>query len=305
MPVINAADYSTIKSKVDGVFGTGSGQSGYGQTVTSPTVLPGQRQTAAQWIALRNDMVKARQHQTGTTVGTTTSTDGNNLVTVSSGTLISSALLSQYNNFANNLQTNKFAIAGVANYADEALTQAQRTTQWNGTITHRLTVSGASSGAGAAENIRFFFNAGGSIRFSGTISGYSESGVNQKGWTWDQMLQGMGTISFNWNSTTGATGTNTNIGWYNLTTSDQIIYTKNAPSGSYSANKYIINARRDAGSTSVIFTIQFQDLAVGNPNFDENVSGTLTSIVKNYRPSGSNVSVTALSATNDPTAILT
>lgn len=314
MTVISAADYSTIKSKVDSVFGAGSGVNGYGQLVTSPTVLPGQRQTASQWIALRNDMVKARQHQTGTNVGTSNSTDGNNLVTVQAGTLISSTLLAQYNNFANILQTNKFALAGVANYADEALVTATRTTAWNGTITHRLTVTGNSSAPASgdtgsstnnqAANLRFFFNAGGSIRITATISGFGESASGQKGWTWNQMLTTMGTVVFNYNSSTGATGTNTSIGWQNLTTSDQVVYSKPAPSGSYSSNLYRISARRDANSTSITFTIQFQDNAGPNPNFDENVTGTLTSSVRMWRPSGSNVSVLAPAATNDPTAIL-
>lgn len=299
MSVISAADYSTIKSKVDSVFGQGSGQSGYGQTVTSPSVQPGQRQTAAQWIALRNDMVRARQHQTGTTVGTTTSTDGNNLVVVASGTLISSALLSQYNNFANILITNRFALAGTNNYSDEPLVSSTRTTAWNGTITHVVTVTGNASGQGSAANMRYFFNAGGSIRFTASITGFNEASTNQKGWTWNNMLTTMGTVSFNFNSTTGATGTNTNIGWYGLNTTDLLIYTKPAPAGSYSTNQYTISARRDAGSTSVTFTIRFQDNAGPNPNIDENISGTLVSNVRNFRPSGSNVSVLAHSATND------
>jgi hypothetical protein len=301
MAVIQAADYSTIKSKVDAVFGAGSGQSGYGQTVTSPTVIPGQRQTASQWIALRNDMVKARQHQTGTAVGTSTSTDGNNLRSITAGTLISTALLSQYNNFANVLQTNKFEIAGTSNYSDEALTSSTRTTSWNGTLTHTIQVVGNTSGSGSAANMRYFFNAGGSIKFSATITGYNESGTNQKGWTWDQMLQGMGTVTFNYNATSAASGTGSGIGWYNLTTSDQVIYTKNAPAGSYSSNLYRISARRDASSTLIIFTIQFQDNAGTNPLIDENISGTLTSTVKNFRPSGSNVSVLAHTASNTTT----
>lgn len=298
MTVIQAADYSTIKSKVDAVFGVGSGQSGYGQTVTSPTVVAGQRQTAAQWIALRNDMVKARQHQTGVAVGTGTTTEGQNLRSIQAGTLISAALLSQYNNFANILQTDKFLIAGASNFSDEELVRSTRTTSWNGTLTHTVTITGNTGGSGSAANMRYFFNAGGSVRINATITGFNESGVNQKGWTWDQMLQGMGTISFNYNSTAGATGTGSSIGWYNLTTTDQIIFTKTAPSGSYSTNLYRISARRDASSTQVIFTIQFQDNAGANPNFDENITGTLTSIVKNYRPSGTNVSVLAHTAAN-------
>lgn len=301
MAVINAADYSTIKSKVDNIFGTGSGQSGYGQVVTSPTVVRGQRQTAAQWLALRNDMIKARQHQTGSAVGTSSSTDGNNLISINSGTLISNALLTQYNNFADVLTTNKFAIANGAqtNFsADESLVQSVRTTAWNGTIKHQITITGATAGDGSIANLRYFFNAGGTIRFTSTITGYSESSTNQKGWTWNQMLTGMGTISFNYNSTAGATGTGTSIGFNQLTTTDQTIFTKLAPSGNYSTNAYLIKASRSANSSSITFTIEFQDNAGANPNYDENITGTLSSFVKCNRPSGGNVSVLAHSAAN-------
>lgn len=301
MAVINAADYSTIKSKVDNIFGAGSGQSGYGQVITSPTVLRGQRQTAVQWVALRNDMVKARQHQTGSAVGTTTATDGNNLISITSGTLISAILLTQFNTFADILTTNKFALSGASNSSSEPLSSSTRTSQWNGTISHQVTITGSSSGDGSAANLRYFFNAGGSINFTATISGYGEAGTNQKGWAWNQMLSGMATVRFNYNSTAGSAGIGSAVGFYNLTTTNQVIFSRSGPSGNYSTNLYRILAKRNVSSTQITFLIEFQDNAGANPNNDENVSGTLVSAVTNTRPSGSNVSVLAHSSANDIT----
>jgi hypothetical protein len=76
---------------------------------------------------------------------------------------------------------------------------------------------------------------------------------------------------------------------------------KNAPSGSYAENRYYIYARRDAGSTQLILTIEFQDNDLGDqvglgPAVDENVDGTLNSVIGQFRPSGANVSVTGPTA---------
>jgi hypothetical protein len=86
-------------------------------------------------------------------------------------------------------------------------------------------------------------------------------------------------------------GTTYGIGWYDLSTSNQLIFNKAAPAGDYSANDYEVYARRDAGSTQLILTIQFKDDAGPNPNIDEDIDGSLQSLIRQVRPSGSNVSV--------------
>ena len=109
--IIEASDYATIKATADLVFGKSSGQSGYGQAVTSPNVTPGVAATAAQWLALRTDMVKARQHQTGVSVGTSNVTDGMNLLVPTSGDTITNELRNQFQLFANTITTNKQLVA--------------------------------------------------------------------------------------------------------------------------------------------------------------------------------------------------
>jgi hypothetical protein len=99
------------------------------------------------------------------------------------------------------------------------------------------------------------------------------------------------TLSTTVTGTASSAGTTYGIGWYDLSTSNQLIFNKAAPAGDYSANDYEVYARRDAGSTQLILTIQFKDDAGPNPNIDEDIDGDLQSLIRQVRPSGSNVSV--------------
>jgi hypothetical protein len=299
--VIEKADYDTIKAKVDLVFGTGSGQTGYGQTITSATPVSGAIIYAQNWIDLRNDMVKCRQHQTGASVGTGSATDGANLLLPAGGAQITEQLRNQFDLFANTITSNRFDI-GSAQYSSEGLVTGTRTTPWNGVLTHTVTISST------ADNMRYFFNAGGKIRISANRSGGSASSKNA---TWDTMFSQMGEFVMDYTSTTytGSSANGSSIGWFDLNTTDTLIGQKNAPSGSYADNVYYLYARRDAGLTQLILTIQFADLDQGlrypdgsprsndGTRIDENVDGTLNSVVSQYRPSGANVSVTGPTAT--------
>jgi hypothetical protein len=112
------------------------------------------------------------------------------------------------------------------------------------------------------------------------------------------MFTQMGEFVMNYTQTTytGASATGSSIGFDDLTTSDQLIGQKSAPSGSYAENRYYIYARKSSNSTQVILTIQFQDNDVGDTQTDENVTPTLNSIVSQYRPSGAKVSVASPTA---------
>jgi hypothetical protein len=107
------------------------------------------------------------------------------------------------------------------------------------------------------------------------------------------MFTTMGTIVMNHNTTTrsGTAGTTQNRGFYQLTSTNQEIF-RRVGSGNYSSNVYLINARSD-GAGNIFFNIQFNDNKGGNPNFDESVTGTLTSRLDLRRATGSNVSVAA------------
>lgn len=287
--LIQSTDFNSIRAVVDTVMGTGT--SGYGQTLSSADVAVGNQITALQWLNLRSDMVKARQHQIGSAVGSSTATDGRNLVIPASGAVITEAFRSQYSTFATTLNTNKYSIdtdSAGGQFSTEGLLTRTQSSAWNGTLTHTVTITGNTGGNGSAANMRYFFNAGGKIRVSANIT----TGTSKNN-DWNTMFTQMGEFVMNYTATsyTGSSATSYSIGWEDLNTSNQLIGEKAAPAGSYAENRYYVYARKSADSTQLILTMEYRDNDAGDPNFDEDVQPTLNSVVAMYRPSGSNVSV--------------
>ena len=282
--LIQYTDYNSIRTVVDSVMGTGS--TGYGQTLVSSDVSQGATITALQWFNLRTDMVKARQHQIGSAVGSSSATDGRNLVIPTSGLTITEALRAQFSTFATAIDTNKRTIdtdAVGGQFSAEGLVTGTRSSSWNGTLTNTVTITFSD-----ANHPRYYFNAGGKIRISANIT----TGTSKNN-TWNTMFTQMGEFVMDYTSTTytGSSAVGSGLGYDDLTTSNQVIGQKAAPSGSYAENLYVIRARKSVDNTQVILTIEFQDNDVGDTQTDEDVQPTLNSVIAQYRPSGSNVSV--------------
>ena len=288
--LIQNTDYNSIRTTVDGVLGTSI--SGYGQTLASSAVTTGSIITALQWLNLRADMVNAKQHQVGSAIGPSTATEGRNLVIPTSGSSITEALRSQYASMATSIFVNqrRVDLDGVGGQlADEDLLTRTQSSAWNGTLTHTVTITGAAGGSGAANNLQYFFNAGGKIRVSANITTGSS-----KNNTWNTMFTQMGEFQINYTATTytgSSASSASSVGFDDLTTSDQQIGTKAAPAGAYAENVYYLYARKSADNTQIVLTMQYQDNDAGDPNDDENVQPTLNTLVKQFRPSGSNVTV--------------
>jgi hypothetical protein len=295
--LILANDYNTIQSKIALIMGSGSGTTGYGQSLARSQVGQNDKISVTQWNNLRSDIVRCRQHQTGIPPGSKAPEDvgyvaGFDLPIPTTSKQVKESWRSAYLAMATDCDTNKLTAPPPASEATRAdlVSQQVRTTQWNGRITQTVTVTFPSADEG-----RYFFNTGGQIEISGDRSGGT---AGLKNVTWTTMLTNMGTIKFNYDVTTcTGTGTTSTIGWYDLTTSDNLIFEKDAPAGAYAPNKYFIYARVNSTSDRRIgyFTIYFADDSGAPPSspdpgfgIDENVDGVLTSTVQVYRASGSN-----------------
>jgi len=281
---ILASDYNAIQSVVATVLGAGSGSLGYGQTVTSSQTAVGAKITAVAWQQLRNDLLAARQHQTG-------ANESGNLTAPSTGILVREYDRAAYYAYALLVQTNALATPPAGQASLVTLANGTRTAAWNGTLNHIVSLNfGSYAGA------RYFFNSGSNIQISGSNTNIPADGSQAKSNDWATILANMGTITMNYNSTstTGSGSTAGSVGFYQLTTSPQTIFTKATASPTYSPNQYDILAQVDGTGGIVTFTIQFQDLS-GQPNppygSDEYVEGTLSSLVQTYYATGSNVSV--------------
>jgi len=303
---ITAAQYNDLQSRVNNIMGTGSSQSGYGQSLASAQVSTGNVVTATQMDNLRTDINKAHNHQSGTSSGIGNIAVGQVIGADASGTSVGSLTQTTegYNDYdaaVTAITTNKFLIDSGEGTL-ESVTSSSRNTNWQVELQHIFTLD-----FGSANNARFFFNSGSDIRISLALTGQSGSKSN----TWSTLLTDIGTVIFNYTSTTqsGSGGSFPGTrGWYDMTTSYQNIFTQSVGGGGvYDENNVEIAARRNSGSSTLQFRIRIIDADTGDqrpgylpgPGEDETVNGTITSTIQRFRATGTNVEVTAPSATNN------
>lgn len=290
---ILAADYNGIQTNVQNTLGTGSGDRGYGQAVTSAQVSQGNLITAQHMINLKTDIDKISYHQTNT---------ASSAPSVSVGGTILASDWSTYSTQITNLTTSRLTIFGVSETAGASpITTAQSTwlldvatsaiSTWNATRSHTATIEFTS-----ADAARYFFNAGGEIRVvprqGGNAGGTSPT--TSKGDRWRIMFNNLGIrgVRFGANNTQSTGGVSAgSIGYYQLTTTNQNIHTT-TDTGTYAGNIFKIDARRDATSRFVYLDITFADIGAYG-NVDEPVEGTTTSSIGSFRATGSYVSVAA------------
>lgn len=291
MAEITAARINNLQASINLILGTGSGQSGYGQPVTSaPVNNTTDIVQAADMNAIYADILKARVHQVGPgDIGIAEVIQNLNTVAESTSTFVDDSGVTSIDpdGFKKGFEDFESVMAQVI--ADKAIMHSSqaalepaisssRASSWNGLIYHEVAVTFTS-----ADARRFFFNTGGEIRLSAS----NTSASTPKGLDWAQLCQQVGTVKFSSDATVSTLGGGSSIGNYDLTTSYQDIYQK-IGSGTYSAvyagNIYTIKARSDI-DTRIIFRIEFNDVVFDN-NIDNNVDGILTSTIQHYRANG-------------------
>ena len=280
---IAATDYNAIRNKIVGILGTGSGQQGYGQSISSAAVFAGNNITKNQWDLLRFDLLNAKIHQDGVLPP---------IVTVASGDFIGYGAgypNTNYDTLAEQAILNRFnigagrSVLSLASMTGETAPGViSRTGSWTTQSQCTLTVTFAT-----ANDARYFFNSGGKIRFTSSRTGGVTSAQNTQ---WTNLLSTTaGTINF------GAQ-TPAIVNFYTLTTSYQQWYTVSA-SSPYAANFYRIEALCNCtdptnvnGTASVVtFRITWGDsyLDVDPSPPGDLVDGTLSLTVEEFKASGS------------------
>ena len=284
--LITAARYNNAQARVAAIMGVGSTTEGYGQTLNSSQVSTALTVTAAQVNALYADLVAGTIHQTGSTPTTIAEiVVGNSFADATSDNPDGAKKgFQDYEDLITIFEADpaRFAVAASQTTNGTGVTST-RTAAWNTDIAHVVRVDFTT-----ADARRNYFNAGGTIKFEATLASAGDAKSND----WASMLSNMGTIAMGYTATTSTgTGTVTSIGNFDLTSSNQVLFRKPG-TGVYSANDYYVYAKANS-ATQLEFTLQFQEEAAGNPNFDEQVNGTLVNSVKFKRPSGSYVTLPA------------
>ena len=302
MADITAARLNNLQSRIALILGTGSGTSGYGQTVVSSQVNNSSDTVDAEDINnIYTDMGKTRIHQVGVnetgrrqviadlnSVAEDTSSQINDSGTTATDADGTKKGIADYESLMTQIETDKLLIHASQAALEPKITST-RTATWNGLIFHTFTVT-----FGSAAMRRHYFNSGGEIRLSSNNTGAS----TPKGLDWAALCSEIGNVKFSSETTLpSGSGQGYYIGNNSLTAAYQTCYLKTGSgsySGIYAGNLYRINARNI--STSVIeFRVEFNDVVVDN-NIDNNVDGTLTSTVQQYRAVGPN-SITSISPT--------
>jgi len=300
MAIVTAARYNDLQAKIANVLGNGSGQFGYGQTLVSSQVAAETLIDSQHMSDLYTDMINARVHQVGSIPNSVATVSAGQVIEEDSSDTGTGRGIIQYEDLADTIEANKDLIY-TADTSQSTITanktSSSRTTAWAGVVDHVVTVTFAS-----ADARRHFFNAGGEIRFTADLDPAASNGKNND---WNNLLAAMGTVKFKSNNCTSdgsAPGTSFNIGNFELTDSYQLVFQKDG-TGVYAENDYNISAKEN--STTVLeFRIQFRDDDAGddtndanndgaiNP-IDEDVTGTLDSVVGERLPTGTRVSLTS------------
>lgn len=251
--IIEATEYNNLVSTISSILGNGEGQSGYGQIVASRPVSYQTVVTAADMENLKTDIDKISGHQTGV-ASVLTLIDEQDIIGADA---IGGDTTKGYNRYISIVQTlsvNK-ALVDPTQLSLEAGTSSTRSSPWNGNVSHSFIINFDDE-----DHRRHFFNAGGEIVFSASISGDSSS----KGVDWQTMFNNMDKIRFTANGTIpDGTGSGTANGNFQLTSSYKVLYSKSGQNAAYAENEYRIRGRTTAGGAGIQFEVRFADNDTG------------------------------------------
>jgi len=259
-------DYNGFKDDVNGTFGVGATTQGYGQSEVS-AVSAGSTITATQWGSLLTPISTMASHQ-GTSITAITNPNAGDTI---------AAYAALASNITAVTGDNRFNAAASGS---DGTVSSTTTATWTSSAVLTKTFTFAS-----ANQFRYFFNAGGMLRFGWSRSGGSSNNQNT---SWTNLFSACGTIALTgdansktidsvaYTGTTkiGGSGTpstlRTDLGVQNFTSSTVLFAQASTDSG-YTGNT-ISFAVSISGTTLTAVTT----LTDGSGGFTDAVDGTLT-----------------------------
>jgi hypothetical protein len=281
--IIEATDYNTFigntTAGVNRVWGTGSGDAGWGQTSIS-TVSAAGTVTATQWATLVANLSTSGS-QTNSTITSRTQPVAGNIISV----------LANVSTDITTVTTNRGNAAGSGTTSSTWTGSTAKTTgtgsgasAWTITFTHTITFP-------SADQARYFWNAGGLVRldmgktstgtdndpdwnsFVGTVGTLFISGrVNGA----DQTISGTNYTGFTRSGGSGTPSPNlTTTGWYSLTAgaSATTMWQLNSTTSPYTGDFIRITAAVNAGRTTLTFVTTWVSAGTSVPGATSNISG--------------------------------
>ena len=252
-------EYNNFVAKSDSTFGynvfagqtaadSGNFDLGLGQTNIS-TVSAGSTITAAQWNSLYTGMANIANHTNDTLTSTTAVSTGDTIA-------VKAALETDLGTLRTSISN------GCPNATALTTTTVQRTVttaaaSWNTSATHELSVTFTN-----ANQMRWFFNAGGKIRFNVTANADANAS-NTKDQSFIDLGTAIGNLDIGSKATTrsgtGETLTTDGLanGFHDLTTSYTTLLKLTSDNANYTSNAIEVQAKLDAAvGTAVTLTIK-------------------------------------------------
>ena len=245
--------YNDFATSVNAIWGTGSGDSGYGQGTTVSSVSAGTTITAAQWTTLLARISSAASHQSSSITAISNPSAGD---TISAYAALSTNI--------GTITTNRLNVHARDTVAESS---CSTTTGLTGTITQQ-----GNWTWGSTDQARYFFNAGGRIGVRWDIFGFT---AYTKAAQWDALATQCGTYYVYAQSSgkSGGSGTpntnNTNLGWHDLTGSYQNAFIQYEDTGPYTANYIQLQLYKSGGV--VYFNSLWVDAAADQTSYNKSV----------------------------------
>lgn len=302
--LIEAADYnniigantSTNTSTFHAVWAWGGNSRGYGQTPIS-NVAVGSTVTATQWATLINTVNSANLHIRNTTSGLTANTAGQ-IIAFSGGLPVAITRLNQDRLL---FATNSAVIANHNSLTAYGAWSVASTT------TTQTRAFGATITFASADRARFFFNAGGRLKFN--VSAVNNVGAASRSAAIVDLFTYLGGVAlFGSNTNAGRTGTggtlvtnDTTDGYYNATAANATIVAVTSTTTNYTTDTasitYTTNGTQGSfgdNGTVLSFYAVINSTSGGNSggSFDDSINVTPTVTVDVSYPEVVNISNT-------------
>jgi len=299
--LIEAADYNTLvgsntsitSTQLNAVWAWGANSRGYGQTAVSQ-VSALSLVTATQWASLVNTLNSANTHINGTSSGLTANTAGQ-IIGYSGG------LEQKINGVNSDRMLFASNSALIANHNSLTAYAAWTSGSTSATITRSF---GANVAFESPDKARFFFNAGGRLKFNITATADAVArSVAAKA-----IIDNLGGVAlFGANTNGGRTGaggtvgTNaTTVGYYNLTIANVTVVSVTSTTASYTTDTGTITVRtngtrgsfNDNGDIISFWATVNSTQGSGALSFNDSLSVTPTVTVDVSYPEVTNLSNT-------------
>lgn len=278
---IEATDYNGFVSTASGanvndIWGTGSADKGYGQSALS-TVSAAGTVTATQWASLVNTITSIAAHQ-GTSITSRTAPSAGDTISILSAVNTDLTTVTTNRGDAAASGTEIVAFSGTSSKTGGT---GSGTSAWTITFTHTITFP-------SADQARYFWNAGGLVKWNSSKTSTGEladaewndlattltGDIYISGGTATQTING---VDYTGTTKVGGTGSPntlaTTTGWYDLSTSDTLIYKQFADTAPYTGSFIQIQAKTAGSGTQLVLTSTWSDPGGSGAGSADNISG--------------------------------